>query len=589
MAKKYNQTIHVSSFDVNNKKGATKSNTKTKSNKPRNKNNNSFRRYVLYFFVVVIIFLPPCYIHLDYLPTKESSEIGHGPPPRSQQPTIIEQHLESFKNNNTTTTTSQQSQQHSQQQSQQQSQQSQHDDPTTAQTLAHTDITTNVVDIKNENDISTTTATMSTANHNNLVLTAYLEPPGSVFLTEKRKEDDNIVLIRNTSASILRSVTFPDTNNCSTLMQNFPIDNFPLEDPYLPWIHDYFHSLDGKYIQFVAQNRRKCDTGVDHIQTMKFWEPQVSLFQKIPIVVEEITTTVQQQNQTAGLAAAAAAAATTTETNYRLATSFQEATHNATRFQCRFHHGNITITTLSVFPFDYEFVTWRKGEHSMYDTKGRDNGLFWLSQLMFSCPVPSEFQSLLLLQSSESESESSTTTTANNNDKNNNNNKAYYEQPALYVDLIPIRTPPRQKDYLLTYEQTGLKKFKTNEKIDLTELFGSKYVIPPMDDAGRWQNLPICRRHDRRHNFDSHERVQDQKLSTINAKTNHSTIKREEKPYRLVACTWTSSSYSRRGDEDNISDSAQRLREWIQFHLMVGVDHCEYNPLIMSSLYKYTN
>ena len=332
MAKKYNQTIHVSSFDVNNKKGATKSNTKTKSNKPRNKNNNSFRRYVLYFFVVVIIFLPPYYIHLDDLPTKESSEIGHGPPPRSQQPTIIEQHLESFKNNNTTTTTSQQSQQHSQQQSQQQSQQSQHDDPTTAQTLAHTDITTNVVDIKNENDTSTTTATMSTANHNNLVLTAYLEP--------KRKEDDNIVLIRNTSASILRSVTFPDTNNCSTLMQNFPIDNFPLEDPYLPWIHDYFHSLDGKYIQFVAQNRRKCDTGVDHIQTMKFWEPQVSLFQKIPIVVEEITTTVQQQNQTAGLAAAAATTTTTTtETNYRLATSFQEATHNATRFQCRFHHG----------------------------------------------------------------------------------------------------------------------------------------------------------------------------------------------------------------------------------------------------------
>jgi hypothetical protein len=561
------------SFDDNNKKGATK--TKTKINKPRN--NNSFRRYVLYFFVVLIVFLPQIYIHLNYLPTKESSEIGHGPP-HAAQPTIIEQNLESFKNKNknTTTTTSQQSQ-------------SQHDDPTTAHTLAHTDITTNVVDIKKENDISTTTATVSTStannnnNNNNLVLTAYLEPPGSIFLTEKEDSNhnnDNIILIRNTSASILRSVTFPNTKNCSTLMQNFPVDNFPLEDPYLPWIHDYFHSLDGKYIQFVAQNRRKCDTGIDHIQTMKFWEPQISLYQKIPIVVEEITTAQQQNQAAAGLSAAA----TKTTTNYRLATSFQEATHNATRFQCRFHHGNITITTLSVFPFDYEFVTWRKGEHSMYDTKGKDNALFWLSQLMFSCPVPNEFQSLLLSQSSESESESESSTITNNNA----NNKAYYEQPAVYVDLIPIRTPPRQKDYLLTREQTGLNKFETNEKTDLAKFFGSKYVIPPMDDAGRWQNLPICRRHHHRH-FDLHEQVQDQKLSTINAKTNHSTVKREEKPYRLVACTWTSSSYSRRGDEDSISDSAQRLREWIQFHLMVGIDHCEFNPLTMSSLYKYTN
>ena len=35
---------------------------------------------------------------------------------------------------------------------------------------------------------------------------------------------------------------------------------------------------------------------------------------------------------------------------YRLASSIREATHNATRFQCRFRNSETTITTLSVFP-----------------------------------------------------------------------------------------------------------------------------------------------------------------------------------------------------------------------------------------------
>ena len=46
-----------------------------------------------------------------------------------------------------------------------------------------------------------------------------------------------------------------------------------------------------------------------------------------------------------------------------------------------------------------------------------------------------------------------------------------------------------------------------------------------------------------------------------------------KKPYQFVACTWTSASYTRRGDAIRISDSAARLTEWILFHLMVGVQH----------------
>jgi len=388
----------------------------------KNKHNNPFLRYVLSFFFVVIVFLPPIYLHLHYFVAKES-EFG-------QQPTK-DRYFEPFKNTSQTARIS------------------------------------NLVGVKKENDIS--------ISNNNLVLTAYLEPPETIIQIET--DDSGHILIRNTSASILRSVTFPNTNNCLTLMQDFPIDNFPLEDPYLPWIHDYFPSLDAKYIQFVAQNKRKCNTGVDH--HVKFWLPQLSLYQKIPIV-EEITVQPTRFGS-----------ATSETTKYRLASSFKEATHNATRFQCRFHHGKITITTLSVFPFDYEFITWRKGKRSMFNTNGQDRDLFWLSQLLFACPLPKEFQSLLSLSS---ETSISTTT---------DSNKAHYEQPALYVDLIPIRTPARN-NYILTREQTGMKSFETNEQKNLTKVFGSRYIIPPMNDAGRWQNLPICRRR--------RQQLRDQKL-----------------------------------------------------------------------------
>ena len=101
----------------------------------------------------------------------------------------------------------------------------------------------------------------------NLVLTAYLEPPETLIKTR----NSDIPFVRNTSASLLRPVRFPNVNNCTTLMQSFPVDDFPLDDPFLPWIHDYFPSIDRRSVHFVAQNRRKCDTGEDYSQKMKFW------------------------------------------------------------------------------------------------------------------------------------------------------------------------------------------------------------------------------------------------------------------------------------------------------------------------------
>lgn len=34
-----------------------------------------------------------------------------------------------------------------------------------------------------------------------------------------------------------------------------------------------------KVIRFISQNRRRCHAGKNHIETMSFYEPQISLFQ----------------------------------------------------------------------------------------------------------------------------------------------------------------------------------------------------------------------------------------------------------------------------------------------------------------------
>lgn len=370
-------------------------------------------------------------------------------------------------------------------------------------------------------------------DNQDLILTAYMEPPDTILETG----DADRPFIRNTSKSRLRSISFPNTKNCSTLMQNFPVDKFPTDDSWLPWIHDYFPSVDRKILRFVAQNRLKCDTGEKNAETMKFWAPQVSLFQGIPLVVQNLSTTERRHSDRER-----------GEGNvlYRFASSFQEATHPATRFQCRFHRGSVTLTTLSIFHFDYEFINWRKKAKTMIETPGgRDNTRFWLSQLMFGCPIPDEFQPLL----------SPTLTTELSN------------RPAFHVDLIPIRTPVRS-NYQMLFDKVEAKDNNVSESLYLKKVFGTNPIVPPMDDAGRWQNLPICRRFDNL--FPGRERVEgdrDQEVSLMD------TGQKIEKPYRLVACTWASANYKRRGDTTTVSDTARRLREWIEFHLMVGIDH----------------
>mmetsp|Transcript_2724 Transcript_2724/g.3896 ORF Transcript_2724/g.3896 Transcript_2724/m.3896 type:complete len:353 (-) Transcript_2724:22-1080(-) len=47
-----------------------------------------------------------------------------------------------------------------------------------------------------------------------------------------------------------------------------------------------------------------------------------------------------------------------------------------------------------------------------------------------------------------------------------------------------------------------------------------------------------------------------------------------QRQHELVACTWTSASYRIRGKAGHeVTDGESRLKEWIEYHLMVGFDH----------------
>ena len=51
------------------------------------------------------------------------------------------------------------------------------------------------------------------------------------------------------------------------------------------------------------------------------------------------------------------------------------------------------------------------------------------------------------------------------------------------------------------------------------------------------------------------------------------TDRKRKKKHTLIACLWAAASYTTRGHENTISDTTERLIEWIEFNLLVGFDH----------------
>ncbi len=352
-------------------------------------------------------------------------------------------------------------------------------------------------------------------------------------------------------------------------------------DPFLPWIHDVFPSNDGKMIHFIAQNKRRCNTGRKFKKMLHDLLPQATLMQ--PVSVQKI-----DNNEAIEVAPELWIPETDKDgkiddalglPRYRLVPYEQSEKGNGdfTRFICRFHtiqYDNETQTakevvigeTLSTYPANYEFVNYRKWKSSMMTPQGKDNGLFWLSNLRFDCPVP------------------------NNGNLRESIGKGYSVlddgTPSIYVDVVPIRTSPRfgfanamfpEKLVGDSYKNKQLKiKYwfsfnRTNYGFDAKSVYGDKNVLPRVEASGRWENIPICTPH-------PPPPVSNESKDSTEDKDNNavalaSAVPPKEKIHTLSACLWASATFHTRGNDRQVTDTMERMAEWLEYHFLVGFDH----------------
>ena len=359
-------------------------------------------------------------------------------------------------------------------------------------------------------------------------------------------------------------------------------------DPFLPWLHDMFPDKDGKVIHFIAQNRRRCNSGKQHIADAFELQPQVTIMQ--PVSVQRV------DEATAQKLAPELWSDGNASTRYRLAPHEEsDADGMFTRFICRFRAMDYSQSppalvnlgeTLSTYPYNYEFVNYRKEIYrnkiydlSMLTPTGNDNSMFWLAQSRFDCPVPGNGDLRLAIASGESVLSDGT--------------------PSIYVDVVPIRTAPRygkamsyftpdlagetldefsdtlsfndlmQTDVLDTHDVRGGDRAdnhperKMKNGFDPWLFWGKRHVLPRIEASGRYENLPICRHPGIGYSSPHDEPPKEQLV----------TEKEVPKKHKLIACLWAAATFTTRGNAESVTNTLSRIIEWIEFHLMVGFDH----------------
>lgn len=367
------------------------------------------------------------------------------------------------------------------------------------------------VPLSNENDRATPKGP---------ILTAYLEP------IDRATWQNKPLPIRTSKASNLKKIQYSRVNSCRRLPEQWPVDDYPDDDPFLPWIHDVFPTHDGRFIQFIAQNKRRCHTGttLQDIKTLAHTEPQVSLFQHVAV---------QRVN------------GTLSPTRYRL-TDHEHADKDGmeTRFICRFRPSG--EETLSVYNFNYEWASFRKRIKQMFHPDGRDNKQIHTSQLTFQCPVPPLLVETVRTGSSVQD-----------------------DYATLFVDLIPIRTPPRYgpptaflTPYYQEFQATG------EEAFNATLEWGTNHILPLVEDSGRWSNIPICKPSLLTY---GKQKEDAEALAVPSADNNH--VVEPIKQHHLASCLWASTGYATRGNRFAINDGQRRLLEWITYNKLIGVEH----------------
>ena len=367
-------------------------------------------------------------------------------------------------------------------------------------------------------------------------LTAYLEP------TLLGSWDVKPLPLRTNEAANLEKVTFPKLNSCSKLPSQWPVDDFPDADPFLPWIHDVFPSDDGHFIRFVAQNKRRCHTGKQMGEFKKNMQPQIAIFQSVP--VKRVSDSTSDST-----------------TRYKLS-SYEEADEDGmeTRFICRFKPS--MQETLSTFPVSYDYHTVRKGYKSTFTEEGFDNHMIWTSQLMFDCPVPRELRSVV--------SDGSTVVD---------------DYATMFLDLVPIRTPVRYGPPTSFLPP----RFEKPNTFNAKEEWGENHLLPLIENSGRWENIPICKSSLKTYGRDEAPTLEEDEKTAPSSKKGTPILNMFEnenllpfstnlyqpqrKIHNLIGCTWASTSFATRGERALINDGKRRLHEWLSFHFMAGFDH----------------
>ena len=350
------------------------------------------------------------------------------------------------------------------------------------------------------------------------VLTAYMEP---VY-----QSDWNRTPLPLRRPSTLTTVTYPQLQSCSKFLEQFPVEGDVTDrDPFLPWIHDVFPTGDGQFVYVVAQNRRRCRLGPQNQQWMDQLLPQQALFQNIPV------QRFVEKNQT----------------RYRLS-DYDHADPDSymTRFICRFLPSQ--QESLSVFDFDYDWMSYRKRFRKGFTKEEGQIKQIHTSQLIFKCPVPSNLQQVIRSGSSVVD-----------------------DYATLFLEIVPIRTPPRwgNPQQFLQPMYSSFTVRDPEQQFNASRIYGTNHVLPLIKDSGRWSNIPICLPSElafpTSKSSPSHAaspRIQSKSLSSS-----------KKKPYRLSACIWASTEYSHRGNSHTVNDGQRRLKEWITYHKMVGIQH----------------
>ena len=84
--------------------------------------------------------------------------------------------------------------------------------------------------------------------------------------------------------------------------------------------------------------------------------------------------------------------------------------------------------------------------------------------------------------------------------------------------------------------------------------------MPTIAASGRWANIPVCK----------------PPVMVAPTTPNEQPPPPPQKKHYLSACLWASAEYKTRGKSrgsENDSETAQRIAEWIEFHLLAGFDH----------------